>query len=33
MDEQDVQTVLEALFDIRTDVATILELLREEEIR
>lgn len=31
MDDADVQTVIQALFDIKTDVKTILELLLEDE--
>jgi hypothetical protein len=31
LDDVDVQTLMQALFDIRSDVRTILELLLEDE--
>jgi hypothetical protein len=31
VDERDVQTLMQALFDIKTDVKTILELMLDEE--
>jgi hypothetical protein len=31
VEERDLQTLMQALFDIKTDVKTILELLLDEE--